>query len=137
MQRNTDFVKHSGFFLQQVPARRQQRAVGGDAHAKAFGGGAVQNLPQLRVGQRFTHDMEVKKAHMPLQGPGNGFKFRRAHLPGRPGRLRAEAAAEIALIGNFDVGFIQHETAAPSPPRAAMAVWGMTSMLFPSISCIK
>ena len=86
----------------------QQCAVGSQADPEAQFGGNGQDFRQLRVQQRLAHHMEIEVAGVAHQLFRQMTKFFRGQKPPLALRAGAEAARQVADIGDFQINPFQH-----------------------------
>ena len=92
---------------QQRTLSVQQSAVGGDHDLEAELSGPIQDVLQLGVEQRLSHQVEVEILRMGPQTAGQPGKILRREEPRRPASPRTEAALQIAAVGDLQIGFFQ------------------------------
>ena len=110
VERDTELVEILG--CQQRGQRFfQQRAVGGQADTEAQVGGDGQELRQLRVQQRLTHHMEIEVAGVAHQLLRQMAEFLRRQKPPLALCAGAEAARQVADVGDFQIDPFQHDFA--------------------------
>ena len=93
---------------QQLLPRRQQGTVGGEDDLEAQGPGMGQKGPQLRVQQRLPHQVEIQVVRMRAEFGRQDFEFLQGHEALLPPGSGAEGAGQVADVGDFQIGFFQH-----------------------------
>ena len=91
----------------------QQRAVGGDAHPEPQLPGDGQQLRQLRVQQRLTHNVEVEVAGVAPQLFRHQAELLRGKKALFPARAGAEYAGEVAHVGDLHIDPLEHRQTSP------------------------
>ena len=85
----------------------QKSAVGSEDDLESCGPSQFQKLAQMRMEQRFSHQVEVKIVRKGAQFGKQGGEFFDGHGMFLPLRSRTEGAAQVAQIGNFQINFVE------------------------------
>ena len=87
----------------------QQRAIGRKYWNKTFLESYIYKGGEKLMQHRFAHQVKVQKLDLPPQPVGQKVELVERHLTLRTGVLRTEDTAEVADIGYFQIGAIDHE----------------------------
>jgi hypothetical protein len=86
----------------------QHGAIGGEHRHKIIFLSHTNEVRQVLMHKRFTHQMKVKKPHMPLYFIDDLLKLLRRHRGGLTFRFGAKNAIKIAHVGYFQIAPLNH-----------------------------